>query len=200
MNVINDTIEVCEQRAAEIIAKKLNEIATSKGHVVFGIPGERSVEGVFKNLLEKEIDWQKVHIFMVDEKCVSLNSLESNYRLAYNSFIKQLIESRKMPGENACPFIYEEGNAYKSLRSYDNALAKFGRRFDLVLLSSGEDGHIAALYPNHRSVTNEANAFFLMNDSPKPPKNRITASTDINTIATYSASIKNEKRIELYST
>ena len=120
--------------------------------------------------------WSKVHIFLVDERCVSLNSLESNYRLAYNAFMKQLIESNKLAKDNAHAFIYDEANAVKSLRKYNTELNEVGGKFDIILLSSGEDGHVAALYPRHRSITNEASGFFSLNDSPKPPKLRMTSS------------------------
>jgi len=176
MNVIQSSKIECEMQAAEIIAQKLNELASKKEHVVFGICGGTSVKGIFSHLLNKEIQWNKIHIFMVDERCVSLNSLESNYKLAYDTFIHRLIEQYKLPQENAHPFIYDSTNAYSGLKKYENIIAKFNRKFDLILLSAGEDGHVAALYPNHRSISNESTTFFMMNDSPKPPKDRMTSS------------------------
>jgi 6-phosphogluconolactonase len=47
---------------------------------------------------------------------------------------------------------------------------------DIVVLSSGEDGHIGALYPNHHSIKNNFPKFISMGDSPKPPQKRMTAS------------------------
>lgn len=177
--------EECEKQTADTIALSLNEIITKKGQAVFGICGGRSVENIFRHLLEKEIPWKQVNIFMVDERCVSLHSTDSNYRLAYNTFIQKLIEQNKLPQENAHPFIYEEGQAVGSLRRYTTQLAQYGGVFDLVLLSAGEDGHVAALYPKHRSITNETKDFFIMKDSPKPPKERMTASRKLLQTASH---------------
>jgi len=52
-------------------------------------------------------------------------------------------------------------------------------KFDLILISSGEDGHVAALFPNHHSVRKQAEYFLTMNDSPKPPPERMTASLSL---------------------
>lgn len=174
MNVVEETRSRCEEIAAQTIADKLNELSKNKD-VVFGIPGGTSVTGIFEHLLKQHIDWKRVHIFMVDERCVSLNSLESNYRQAYNLFIKPLIEDKKLPEDNAHPFIYDPEQAPSSIKKYDATLEKFGRRFDVILVSSGADGHIAALFPKHNSVITENTTFFLMNNSPKLPAKRMSA-------------------------
>lgn len=175
MNILESSREECEVKAAEIITSKLNETVKEKGKAIFGICGGTSVEGIFRKLLRFEVDWQKVHIFMVDERCVSLHSTDSNYWLAYNAFIKELMESHKISEENVHPFVYDAAQAVGSLRRYNSAFQNRGGKFDIILLSSGEDCHIAALYPKHRSITNETKEFFVMKDSPKPPKERMTS-------------------------
>ena len=47
-------------------------------------------------------------------------------------------------------------------------------KFDIVLLSMGEDGHIASLFPNH--VYPEDQMIVVEHDSPKPPKERVSMS------------------------
>ena len=55
------------KNAADLIAEKINSLSKKRKPIILGIPGGRSVEGIFKLLKEKNIDWKKVHIFMVDE-------------------------------------------------------------------------------------------------------------------------------------
>ncbi len=43
-------------------------------------------------------------------------------------------------------------------------------------LSSGEDGHIASLFPSHQSIKDNSSSYILVEDSPKPPAKRISAS------------------------
>jgi len=184
MNTVEETRSRCEEIAAKTIADKINELAKTK-EVVLGIPGGTSVTGIFTELLKQQIEWKKVHIFMVDERCVSLNSLESNYRQAYNLFIKQLIEDKKLPENNAHPFIYDPEQAPSSIKKYDATLEKFGRKFDVILVSSGADGHIAALFPKHNSVITENTTFFLMNNAPKLPAKRMSAPRRLLQKANY---------------
>ena len=56
---------------------------------------------------------------------------------------------------------------------YENTLKKIDK-FDVVLLSMGEDGHIASLFPNH--IYSEGQMVVIEQDSPKPPKERISMS------------------------
>ena len=45
-----------------------------------------------------------------------------------------------------------------------------------MLLSSGDDGHVACLYPNHETI-NSLNEYFLYTlSSPWPPAERVTSS------------------------
>ncbi len=175
MNLFQNTRAECEKAAAETLAKSITEIAQVKSHVIFGIVGGSSVPGVFKHLLQVQVPWKQVHIFMIDERCVSLNSLECNYRMAYNTFIKELIDSKKIPKENVHPFLYDPENAPSSIKKYDQSLNELERKFDIILVSSGEDGHIGALFPKHNSVISENTTFFYINNAPKLPAKRMTA-------------------------
>lgn len=170
MEITEASRAACEQQAANKIAQILTTIVQTKGKAVFGIAGGRSVGGVLAHLLTHDIPWKQVHSFMLDERCVSLNSLESNYRTLEPVFFK------KLPASNVHPFIFNPDNAFGSLRAYDNDHIKLGGTFDVILLSAGEDGHVAALFPNHRSIKNEGTRFILIQDAPKLPKHRMTAS------------------------
>ena len=49
----------------------------------------------------------------------------------------------------------------------------------MLLTSSGEDGHIGALFPKHQSVDSRNAYFVTMNDSPKPPSGRVSATKKV---------------------
>jgi len=154
----------------KLIADKLKELMEMKNKVILAVPGGRSVALIFENLVKEDIDWHKVHIFMVDERMVELNDKDSNFKILKD----HLIMPAKISQDNIHPFKIEEG-----IKSYKQELEELGGSFDIILLSSGEDGHIAALYPNHNSIKNNDEFFISMEDSPKPPKDRMSSSRNL---------------------
>ncbi len=170
MKLFRGTKKECEILINDIIQDIISK-TSPKEELTIAIPGGRSVSGIF-NLLKNNtnIKWDKTHIFLVDERYVPLNHEDSNYKLAHDTFLKDLISSKKIREENIHPFKIEEG-----IKKYEEELKKIKNYFDIVLLSSGEDSHIAGLYPHH-TINDESDYFLYMNDSPKPPSKRITAS------------------------
>ncbi len=168
--IIRGTRKELEQKAAWLIADQITEMLKDQPTVVLALPGGRSVSGIFQRLREELVPWDKVHIFMVDERLVPLTDKESNFLLV------QEFLADALPKENLHPFMYDESLPDKGTKAYQEELDKYGGVFDIVLVSSGEDGHIAGLYPNHHSIANTESSFITMDDSPKPPSNRMSAS------------------------
>jgi 6-phosphogluconolactonase len=163
-------------KAATIIKESITRILEKKSYVVVAIPGGRSIPLVFGNLKKMDIPWINIHIFMVDERLVPIEDPESNFKLANDVFIKEMIEKKGLPKENVHPFIFKPDQKNKGIDEYKTELENYGGKFDIVFLSSGEDGHVAGLYPNHHSIKDDSDYFLIMDDSPKPPKDRMTAS------------------------
>ncbi|MBI2451724.1 6-phosphogluconolactonase [Candidatus Pacearchaeota archaeon] len=164
-----------EKKAASLIASSLTKTIRKKGFAVLAIPGGRSVVGIFRLLAKKWIPWQNVHIFMTDERLVPINNKNNNYKLAYDSFIKKLIKERKLLKENIHPLIFTR-KIKKDIENYENELKSVSSYFDIVLLSAGEEGHVASLFPNHETIKSKKEFFVSTNNSPKLPKNRMSAS------------------------
>ncbi len=178
MELLEGTRVELEKRAAQELAEELMRCAKKKD-AVLAIPGGRSVAGIFKYLARLDVPWRNIHVFMVDERFVPLESELSNYHLAHQHFLGQLIRTQKLPKENVHPFTFQSGRKLQALEDYEKLLKRYGGVFDVVLLSGGEDGHVAALYPEHSSVRNSHNGFIRISDSPKPPNDRMTASAGL---------------------
>ena len=161
-----------EERATKLIAERIGSLPK----VVLGIVGGSSVSGIFALLINENIDWSKVHIFMVDERCVQIDSEESNFRGAYESFLRQLVAEGILPEKNIHPYRYDEGHLESTLTNYNEEFRNHGNKFDIVLLSAGEDGHIASLFPGHNSIMDEGDEFIAVEEAPKAPPLRISAS------------------------
>jgi 6-phosphogluconolactonase len=96
----------------------------------------------------EQISWSETHVFWGDERCVAPDDPQSNYRQAWDAFLKHvpvLPENiHRVRGELA---------PEEAAREYALVLRQFADpplewpRFDVVLLGMGEDGHTASLFP-----------------------------------------------------
>jgi len=161
--------QMTEQAASVIVEATLDLLRIQKS-VVIAVPGGRSVVEIFKNLRACDLPWERVHMFLLDERLVPIDHPESNYNL-----IKEHLGG-EVPPEVVHPFIYNVDNPKQSISDYEEQLDLCGGRFDIVLASSGEDGHIGSLFPNHHSVEEKQKGYILLDDAPKPPPGRMSAS------------------------
>jgi 6-phosphogluconolactonase len=99
----------------------------------------------------KQLDWQKIHFFWGDERCVPPDDPLSNYRMAN----ELLLDHIQIPPANIHR-IHSEIPCDQAVREYEIELSRFfdtkkpsisKTTFDLLLLGLGEDGHTASLFP-----------------------------------------------------
>jgi 6-phosphogluconolactonase len=167
------------QRAALHLCEKLREALAAKKEVNLAVPGGRNVVKVFQAMQGSDIDWHRVHFFIIDERLVPIEHPDSNYRLLHENLIDPLLRAGRISPANAHPFIMDASSADRGASRYEEILAEHGFRYDIILLSSGEDGHVGALYPNHHSIKDKHHGFIVMEDSPKPPPQRMTSSLSL---------------------
>ena len=174
----NDT-DLLLQKAALHICQKLRDALAAYSTVNMAVPGGRSVAKIFDAMQVEPLDWDRVHFFIIDERLVPIDHPDSNFKLLKDHLIIPLAREGKIPPENAHPFILDTSVSDFGTRAYEEVLAKLGFRYDIILLSSGEDGHVGALFPDHHSVTDPHHGFIVMDDSPKPPPERMTSSLSL---------------------
>lgn len=171
--IIQGTTEQMVEKGALLLSQACKAFISKKGRVVLAVPGGRSVVDIFRLFNSFNLEWRKVHIFMLDERLVPNDHPESNYRL-----VKQSLGRPAVAG-TIHPFSYNPETPTESVTAYGEELAGYGGSFDIVLASSGEDGHIGSLFPNHPSVQAKGGRFILVNNSPKPPSGRMSASVEL---------------------
>lgn len=162
--------EAIYKKTSFITTDLINQILSEKDEIIIGLPGGRNVSNILQFLKTESINWNKVHVFMVDERLVPIDNHDSNFQL-----IKQEL-SKVIPYKNLHPFPFNENKPDFGLEYYEEEIKNFGGIFDIVLLSSGEDGHIGSLFPNHPSIFDESEYYVLVENSPKFPKKRISIS------------------------
>ncbi len=117
-----------------------------------------------------DVAWGRVTVLFGDERCVSPDHADSNYRMAREALLDRVSPAtvHRMPAELGPD---EGAELYSPVVA---ALAPL----DLVLLGVGEDGHTASLFPGHPAV-NATGWAIGIRDSPKPPSERVTLTLPV---------------------
>jgi 6-phosphogluconolactonase len=168
--------EELDRRAAERIAGWLAAETRGGAPAVLGLVGGRSVGGIYAALRAMDVVWGKVHLFLADERLVPISDDQSNYKMIHTDLIEPLLRAGRLPSGNAHPFLLDESRADRGLEAYRQALAAVGGRIGAAVLSAGEDGHTASLFPSHPSVDDPGESYVLVTAAPKPPPDRLSAS------------------------
>lgn len=168
--IIREPREALEKKAAGILAESIRQTISEKNQAVVAVPGGRSVGAILEKLENEAIDWNRVHVFMVDERLVEAGHPESNFTLVASCL------ASFVPNSSLHPFPLGTADHETACDAYSRELKSHGGRFDAVLLSAGEDGHIASLFPEHHTIHSDAPMFLTTDSAPKPPPARMSAS------------------------
>ena len=176
-----------EGLAAEV-KRCYDEAVAAKGSFVCALSG-----GSLVNLLgalagqEHGMDWGKWHVLWADERLVPLDHADSNYRGAREAFLSltSIPDAQVHAIDAALPvdqaaLLYEAGMRRMGAEVLPpSAAAPSFPAIDLVLLGVGPDGHVASLFPN-MPATGEAEKWVVgVQNSPKPPPERISLTLPV---------------------
>lgn len=190
---LNTRIVADREEVALVATRLFIEIASrcieEKGVFDVAISGGRSpiefYNKVAGTLMPSGIAWDKIHLFWVDERCVSPDSEYSNYKLAFDSLVSKIPipvnNVHRMAGE-VCDYALAVQEYETVIREHFGIMQGEFPVFDLISLGMGADGHIASLFPN-------SNALFDTQDIVSPvymmgeKLNRITLTVPVLTAA-----------------
>ena len=65
-------------KVSAYISDRINTILNAKDRFQFCVCGGSTPKDIYNLLSEKELNWEKVDVFLGDERCVNPNSDESN--------------------------------------------------------------------------------------------------------------------------
>lgn len=158
-----------DQQLAGDLETTINEIIVKRDVCNVAIAGGRSIASVLDLITQKNINWSKVHVFAVDDRCLPIDDEKSNSYLIKHHLADKV-------AVNFHPFPYNPNLENKGTVEYTKELNEYGGKFDVLLLSAGEDGHTAGLFPGSRGLASDSMGYIFFNDSPKPPAERVSAT------------------------
>ena len=125
-----------------------------------------------------------------------IRSKYSNYKLAYDTFIKKINISKN----NIFSINTKIKNISKCSQNYSDLIKKYFKNkkicFDIFLLGMGKDGHVASIFPN----SNELNKKFITQPVIRKDFNRISLSLNlINNSKTIIVWLNNKYKIKRFN-
>ena len=167
--------------AAELFTSTVNAAAGARGIARVAISGGTTPKAMFELLASplepyvKQVLWDKLDLYWVDERCVPPTDVESNYRMTNRAMLLKvpIPEERihRMEGELA-----PEVAAARYEAAIRNGFKLEGAEtptFDLIMLGMGDDGHTASLFP-HTEALNDMTHLVVANHVPQKDTWRIT--------------------------
>lgn len=156
------TIEELNRFAADEFVRLSREAIAASGRFTVALSGGSTPRKLYALLASDEyknrIEWQKVHFFFGDERNVSPNDEESNFRMANEAMFSKLDVS----AENIHRFQTELTDAKAIAARMENEVKTFFDlkenefpRLDLFFLGMGDDGHTASLFPETAALTED---------------------------------------------
>ena len=157
--VVMDSVALSRE-AAEILVGCIAEVLEKGPHFSMALSGGSTPKTLFSILVaddsfKNKIPWDKIHFFWGDERHVSPEDAQSNYRMAYET----MLAKAPVPPENIHGMPTEQFDAGKVAADYEQELRKFFRLkagelpvFDFNLLGIGPDGHTASLFPGTEAL------------------------------------------------
>lgn len=115
---------------ASDVAASLSTAITDRGHAQLALSGGTTPKLFFHELAHIKIDWSRVTITLVDERCVPITDDRSNAKLVREHLLRLKAASAK--------FVQLYGG---------HGSAQGLGPFDVVVLGMGTDGHTASFFP-----------------------------------------------------
>lgn len=162
-----------EQAYKEFVSV-LSVLDRSQSFIIVGVSWWTSLLWFYKyisvnaNQISQSI-WKKIIFVFLDERVVGLDDQDSNYKSLYESFFSKLIIEWYIWVDQIIPIDISKNNYLETLNSSIKSI-------DIALVWVGPDWHVCSLFPNHKWLNSAFDWYIYINNSPKPPSDRITIS------------------------
>jgi 6-phosphogluconolactonase len=131
-------------RAVEKLTASINKAIAKNGRCVLGLSGGSTPKPIYEELGKQNIDWDKVWLFLVDERAVPSGDSASNQELIWETILKNanIPKDQIIFPDTSLPLA-------ECIEKYTTDLHELFRTGepDILTLGLGEDGHIASLFP-----------------------------------------------------
>jgi 6-phosphogluconolactonase len=158
MNIIEhafDNADVCAAALAEEVGFCLCEGLTANGRATLAVSGGKTPEKFFHVLSDQDIDWARITVTLVDDRCYAPDHPRSNARLVMQTLLQ------RRAAEAAFVPLYD---AITDSIATENLKPFLDSGIDVAVLGMGLDGHTASFFSgaaNYDEITDPASKHLL---------------------------------------
>ncbi|MGB9789159.1 6-phosphogluconolactonase [Thermotoga caldifontis] len=126
---------------ANVIFEKLRSLLSEKEKLFIVLAGGKTPIPVYETLARYNIQWEKIHFFLSDERYVPLDSERSNFKNISEALFKKV----SVPDENV-HFVDTNLPLERCAERYEREIRNTTDHFDVCILGMGPDGHVASIF------------------------------------------------------
>ena len=181
MYILVESFEDLFKNFSKELNKKFSSSHSSK-KITIALCGGRSIRPFCKFLLEEfkyfPIDLrERLNFILTDERIAYENSGELNFTQLQGDFFQPAFSAGFLNKNQVLPLDLSLKNSGDVCEDYNEKTKNL--KLFAAILGAGEDGHIASLFPNHPDYISQKSSrdkYIVINNSPKPPPVRLSAS------------------------
>jgi 6-phosphogluconolactonase len=128
-----------DQALAIYLAQRLTEDLARYGDASLAVSGGSTPTGMFRQLSRCNLDWSRVWLTLVDERCVPLDSPDSNERMLRDNLLQSRAASTRL--------VSMASTGEDDASALNAQISAMPRPFSAVVLGMGHDGHTASWFP-----------------------------------------------------
>ena len=140
--------EQLPEQLAEQIGQALRSAIAARGHATLAVSGGKSPIALFEQLRRQAVDWSKVAVLLVDERCVPHGDANSNTALVRQHLLQGPAAAASFASLfDTVPADLNDAALLDLVAGANQRLSAISFPLDVVVLGMGEDGHTASLFP-----------------------------------------------------
>jgi 6-phosphogluconolactonase len=146
--MISEHLNATPIALAQAIADELRAAIAERGEASLAVSGGKSPIALFEHLRSQDLNWAKVRVMLVDERCVANDHADSNTALVRQHLLQGAAAAATFVTLfDALPVEVDDAALPGLVDAANQRLAKVTFSLDVVVLGMGEDGHTASLFP-----------------------------------------------------
>ncbi|MAV50930.1 MAG: 6-phosphogluconolactonase [Hyphomonadaceae bacterium] len=141
-----ETRDEAASASADLIAAAIRDALAAREQAHIALSGGSTPGPAYQALAEADIDWKRVNIGLVDERCVPVDDAASNEALIRNTML-----TARAQAANFLPMCSEYDHS-PTAATAANGLYEAIQPLDVIMLGMGPDGHTASWFAGAKNL------------------------------------------------